>query len=188
MSCLGIKEYEILPNESFKIIHNCSGCGGKNIFVNTNSFRINANGKCIDVWLIYQCNKCKHTFNIPIYERIRSMDIRKEEYLKLLSNNKELAFKYGTDIQLMKKNKIEVDWSEMDYRILGCNSSNIECNYEICIHNPYQVRIRTEKILSEIMQVSRGEIRKMIQCKKILFNDKIVCSRTKVYFTKRDED
>ncbi len=188
MSCLRIKEYKVLPINSFEVIHTCSGCNGKNNFVNTNSFRINANGECIDVWLIYQCKRCKHTFNIPIYERTRMKNIGKEEYHKLLSNDKELAFKYGTDKQLMKKNKIEIDWNKMDYIISEDITNIIDIGAEIHINNPYQIKIRTEKILSEIMKIPRQEIRKMIQEKKIIFKDKKVCAITKVCFSMNKED
>lgn len=68
-------EYRIVPRESFKVRHNCSGCGMKSIFENTCCFRINANRKKIDVWLIYQCTKCRHPLNLTIYERKNSSEI-----------------------------------------------------------------------------------------------------------------
>lgn len=44
MSYLRKLEYTVIPEESFHIIRNCSGCGCKTVFHNTNSFRVNANG------------------------------------------------------------------------------------------------------------------------------------------------
>ena len=69
MSYLKKIEYEIVPKECFKVTRNCSGCGTKTRYINTKRFRVNANGNKLDVWLIYQCEKCKHTFNLAIYER-----------------------------------------------------------------------------------------------------------------------
>lgn len=69
MSYLQKIEYRIIPGESFRVKHNCGGCGSKRSFVSTKRFRVNANGSRLDVWLIYQCEQCKHTLNVAIYER-----------------------------------------------------------------------------------------------------------------------
>ncbi len=42
-------EYKIMPRKSFRVIRNCSGCGKKTHFINTERFRVNANGNKIDV-------------------------------------------------------------------------------------------------------------------------------------------
>lgn len=183
MSYLKTLEFKVVPKESFKIIHNCSGCGSKSIFQNTNCFRINANGNCIDVWLIYQCNKCKHTYNIPIFERIKPKNIKREEYEKLLENDYKLAFKYGTDLQLMKRCKAEIDWGEMDYQILGDKFISSENMAEMVIMNPANLKIRTEKILSEIMEISRQEVKKMQQDKTIFWESKTLGSNTKIQYS-----
>ena len=56
---------------SFRIYHRCGGCGKKQEFENSKRFRVNANGNLVDVWLIYRCKKCKHSWNLTIYERTR---------------------------------------------------------------------------------------------------------------------
>ncbi len=68
-------EYKIMPRKSFRVIRNCSGCGKKTHFINTERFRVNANGNKIDVWLIYQCENCKHTCNLTVYERQKPSSI-----------------------------------------------------------------------------------------------------------------
>lgn len=101
-------EYEMMPEKSFSVIRNCSGCGRKTHFVNSKKFRVNANGNKLDVWLIYRCVKCRHTYNLTIYERKRASAISKEEYERFLCNDEELAEMYGRDIQLFKRNKAEI--------------------------------------------------------------------------------
>ena len=67
-----------------------SPCGGdgaffkKMTFISTRRFRVNANKNKLDVWLIYQCKKCKHTLNIPIYERVSPQKIPKLRSLRIL--------------------------------------------------------------------------------------------------------
>ena len=91
-----------------KIYHRCGGCGKKMPFVNTGRFRVNANGKQVDVWLIYQCEKCKHSWNLTIYERKNPNKIAPEEYQRFLDNDEELAYQYGNDKGFLKSNKAEL--------------------------------------------------------------------------------
>lgn len=60
---------------------------------------MNVNGNKVDVWLIYRCKKCKHSWNLTIYERVRPSKIKQGDY--------ELASEYGKDISFLKRNNAE---------------------------------------------------------------------------------
>ena len=85
-----------------RVVHKCGHCGKKMTFISTRRFRVNANKNKLDVWLIYQCKKCKHTLNIPIYERVSPQKIPKELYEGFLANDEELALGYAADPALFK--------------------------------------------------------------------------------------
>lgn len=90
-----------------KVFRRCGGCGKKQEFINTGKFRVNANGNCVDVWLIYRCAKCKHSWNLTIYKRKKSAKIPMDEYLQFLNNDLDLAYKYGNNIQFLKRNNAD---------------------------------------------------------------------------------
>ena len=94
--------------KEYKILHKCAHCGKKTAFISTRRFRVNANKNKLDVWLIYQCKKCKHTLNIPIYERVSPQKIPRELYEGFLANDEELAGRYGADAALLKRNRLLV--------------------------------------------------------------------------------
>lgn len=161
MSYLKKKEYEIIPKDSYQIIRNCPKCGVKTRFRNTNNFRVNANGNQVDVWLIYQCEKCKHTYNLGIYERVKPSDIEASIYEKFLQNNTELALEYGTCKYLFIKNKAEIDLEKIRYETLLIKEET--CKEESCImiKNPYELKIRMDKIVAEILKITRNQVKKM---------------------------
>ncbi|MCI9050390.1 MAG: DUF1062 domain-containing protein [Lachnospiraceae bacterium] len=111
MSYLKKMEYEIVLKDSFWVIRNCPKCGRKTYFKNTRKFRVNANGNKLDAWLIYQCEECKHTLNISIYERRKVSSIPKEEYQRFLKNDEQFAEMHGKNVQLFRKNKATL-WSK----------------------------------------------------------------------------
>lgn len=93
--------------DSIKVYHKCGGCRKKQEFINSGKFRVNANGNKIDVWLIYRCKKCKHSWNLTIYERVRPSKISSEEYELFMENDSELASEYGKNMYFLKRNNAE---------------------------------------------------------------------------------
>ncbi len=155
-------EYLIKPTESYRILKNCQGCGCKSSFVSTSSFRVNANGNRVDVWLIYQCEKCKHTYNLTIHERIKPSELSTEEYSRYLSNDDELAMKHGMDKNLLSKNKVEIDWENLSFELYPILKSRQQSSC-IAIQNPYDIKVRMDKILSEILEISRSRVKELIK-------------------------
>jgi len=180
------KKYVVRPKESYKIIRNCQGCGTKSEYINTKRFRVNANGNKVDVWLIYQCEACKHTYNLSIYERLKPGMIDKNAYQKFLNNDKELAYEYGVDKTVLSKNKaqilefeIEFIWDEIkDFeqknsmesdwdkkqKLRLAEQQKVKTDEKIIkyeIENPYACKIRTDKAISVLCEYSRSQIQKM---------------------------
>ena len=88
--------------KEYFILHPCGRCKKKQQFVSTRKFRINANKNKLDIWLIYQCRKCRHTLNVPIFERTPAHKIPRELYDLFLANDQELAQKYAADSGFLK--------------------------------------------------------------------------------------
>ena len=93
--------------ERIAVCHRCGGCGKKQEFVNSGKFRVNANGKSVDVWLIYRCKKCKHSWNLTICERTKPGKIPRELFQAFQENDGETAMAYGRDAAFLKKNHAE---------------------------------------------------------------------------------
>ena len=167
MSYLEKIEYEIVPQDSFSVIRNCPGCGKKSFFTNTKKFRVNANGNRLDVWLIYQCEKCKHTYNLAIYERAKVSSVPAEEYKSFLANDEQLAEMYGRNYQLFKKNKAEIDVEAINYQFVRLKGISDDDDHkqqiEIMIHNPNGLKIRPEKQIAEILSLSRSQAKKLME-------------------------
>ena len=173
-------EYRIIPDQSFKIIRKCATCNKKTRFHNSKRFRVNANGNKIDVWLIYNCEKCKHTLNLTIYERKTSSQIASKEVQRFLENDEELAEEYGKSKSFFNNNKTEIDWEEVSYVLQSRNNLSAYGNDEsvqeekeatfvkrIHVLNEYGLPFRADKVASEILQISRSQLKKLIKEKKM---------------------
>lgn len=179
------QSYRVVPEAPYKVIRYCGGCNCKATYISTGEFRVNANGNKIDVWLIYQCEKCKHTYNLSIYERVRPDEI-KDEYDQFLANDAALAFQYGINKQLFTKNRAEINLKEESYSVECLNEENEETESNmngektIVIENPYHLRIRPDKIAAQILGMPRGKIKLLEQEKKIQFEKNLPAEIIKI--------
>lgn len=89
--------FRMVPTDTYTIVRGCAGCGGKSTYRCADRFRVNANGKRLDVWLIYRCERCKHTYNLPVYSRALRDALSAEEYRALLANDPAAVARVGRD-------------------------------------------------------------------------------------------
>lgn len=166
MSYLKKMEYEIVLKDSFWVIRNCPKCGRKTYFKNTRKFRVNANGNKLDVWLIYQCEECKYSLNISIYERRKVSSIPDSEYQCFLKNDEQFAEMYGKNVQIFRKNKAAIDFQKVTYDYVKLHETmeygNIKKQIVIVVNNPYQLKIRPEKQIAEILGLSRSQVKNLL--------------------------
>lgn len=164
-------EYKFVLKDSFFVIHNCPKCGRKTHFKNTKKFRVNANGNNLDIWLIYQCENCRHTLNLAIYERQKVSSIPKEEYKCFLGNDEQLAERYGKDLQLFQKNKVCIDLEAVHYDFIKLREiteiTDLEKRIVLTIQNPYKLKIRPEKQIAAILGLSRSQTKNFMVQEKI---------------------
>ena len=54
----------------------CVDCRSRSATTGKGRFRVNANGKLLDVWLLVRCVSCDRTSKLPVHERatVRSLD------------------------------------------------------------------------------------------------------------------
>lgn len=102
-----MKALKLSDNTEIRVFFRCGGCGKKQEFINSCKFRVNANGRSVDVWLIYRCRKCKHPKNLTIYERTRPGRIPADLFESFLCNDMETALEYGRNIDFLKRNNAE---------------------------------------------------------------------------------
>ena len=137
----------------------CKKCGKKTEHLCSGLFRINAQRKYLDIWLIYKCSDCDSTWNMTIYSRIKPKSIAPEILDGFHSNNGELAKRYAMDTELIRKNGAEVGLPK--YKILGANI-NFNIPIELHIKSSYPSRLKVSFLMREKMNLSQNAFEHMI--------------------------
>jgi hypothetical protein len=77
----------------------------------TGKFRVNANGKLLDVWLLIGCERCGRTSKIPVHERIHVQALDHERLVRFENNDPAMVRRVTMDATLARKAVHLLDWS-----------------------------------------------------------------------------
>jgi hypothetical protein len=163
---------EIIAQETPKVLRNCHTCKKTMEFYCSEKFRVNAQQKNIDVWLIYKCFQCASTWNYPILSRVHTGSINKELHKKFMSNDREVAWIYAFQIEELKKLCGGVN-TDIEYLIVG---EQIDVEVEsVMIHlsSKYKFDLRLDKVLKEILDISRSKLYQMEDRGRIAINPQV---------------
>lgn len=158
--------WSIKPITTPVVRKNCPKCNEKTNYINSKKFRVNANKSNIDIWLIYQCEKCKTSWNMDIYERAKTGSISPNKYNEFMQNNKELAEQYGFDIDIHNKNKVDLRIKEVVYEVKKIKiqqEESVRGEILIEIKCKYPCGIRIDRLLSDNLNISRKNVKEMYE-------------------------
>lgn len=132
----------------------CKKCGEKTEYVCSGRFRINAQRKHLDIWLIYKCRHCETTWNASVYSRISPQALDPEWLDGFLSNDSALAERYAMDSRFLRRSGVEVGIPLYD--IAGGDLPDGE-TAEVEIRSRYALPVKASAIVREKLGLSQKE-------------------------------
>lgn len=159
-------KWTVVPQETTLVRRTCPKCGQHSEYINTKKFRVNANGKHVDIWLIYQCKACKSTWNVSIFERVLVEGLDEGLYKRLMENDEALANDYGFNRNLLSPYGITMDISSLDYDIIDYNqlwNKLLESHtLDIEVICRYDIGLRVMHVLSKGLDTSISHIKRAV--------------------------
>lgn len=157
------REYDeiwtIIPEHTPRIIRKCPRCE-RTKFYSSDKFRLNANQKKLDAWLIYKCVGCDYTCNIAIVKRKTVSQIDKELLCKYRDNDRELSQFYAFNITIFNNN-LKVDWDikfQVESTVHNVEETQPLIVKKICIQSKYNLKLPAFSILKEKLKLSRTKL------------------------------
>jgi len=143
-----------------KVIRYCKKCGKKTYYKSSGLFRVNAQKKSLDIWMIYKCEHCDYTWNAGIYARVNPQKFSEKDLERFYTNDSQLAQEYAMNVSWLKRNQIEVILPE--YKIKGEELSS-SISTEIYIINPAAIPYKISEVLRKKLSLSQKEYTDMLQ-------------------------
>ena len=142
-------------------------CSSKSLRAN-GKFRVNANHKLLDVWLLALCTDCGKTARLTIMERMNVRFIAPHLLDRLHDNDLSLAAELLQDPVMRRRNRIALDWADA-WRLDTGGSDHLNRDViDVAVRFAVQIPVRPTRLIAEGCGISRGEAEKLIADGKLV--------------------
>ncbi len=152
-------QWEVLLVSPPPVIRHCKQCGKTVCYRSAGLFRVNAQKKSLDIWLIYKCGHCQSTWNMTVHSRISPQALGADTLGRFYANDSALARQCACDLGLLRKNSAA--FGRPDYRIVGENLPDTPVHLHITSRHPCAVRV--SNLLRVRLGLSHRQYEQMIQ-------------------------
>lgn len=130
-------------------------------------FRVNANHKLLDIWLLALCVRCGETAKLTVLERVHARSIEPSVLHGFHENAPTLAAKLLTDPQLARRNDVVLDWTSawtLEMTPPGLPKADI---LEVGVRFAERLPVRTKALIAAGLELSGAEVAKHVAAGRI---------------------
>jgi hypothetical protein len=142
----------------------CVDCRSESATAGEGRFRVNANGKLLDVWLLVRCVSCDRTSKLTVHERVPARSLDPAELDGYRANDPELVASRLLDPLLARHNRFTLDWRGA-WRLdtpPAWPGEMCPVLVEVVFEDP--VPVRPERLIAQGLGLSRNETLRRIKC------------------------
>ncbi|MBQ1026415.1 DUF1062 domain-containing protein [Micromonospora sp. C95] len=142
----------------------CVDCPSGSATTGPGRFRVNANHKLLDVWLLVRCVSCDRTSKLTVYERtpVRSFDPAELRGYRL--NDPALVASRLLDPQLARRNRFALDWTGAWRLDTSSGWPDRTWPVQVAVAFDDPVPVRPERLIAHGLGLSRREVLRRIKC------------------------
>mgnify|MGYP000478010857 FL=1 len=159
--------WEVKVKNTPLLIKKCSHCDSDRFYC-SDKFRMNAQKKNIDVWLIYRCVKCDNTCNLTLLSRSKPDLIDKTLFHSFSMNDKDTAWKYAFSTEMERKNNLRLDYGSVEYEVIPNTSLEDLLNLSnevIKIHIKCELEfdLKLSSLIRRRFSLSTNQVKRMFE-------------------------
>ena len=157
--CLCVR-WTIIAKDTPRPLRHCSRCGSEQPFRSSDRFRLNANGRRIDAWLIYKCMACDDTWNRPLLERRSLAGVAPALLEALRQNDPVLARRVAFDTAGLRRHCAALEQtSDATVRkdAVSRSAGSLQ-RLEIRLAVPHGTALRLDRLLVRELGLSRSRL------------------------------
>ena len=142
----------------------CLDCRSASATTGDGRFRVNANHKLLDVWLLVRCVSCDRTSKLTVHERAPVGSLDPAELHGYHVNDPRLVASRLLDPLLARRNRFTLDWTgawRLDTPPAPPDAS-WPVQVEVTFEDP--VPVRPERLIAHGLGVSRSEVLRRVKC------------------------
>ncbi|MEU4336327.1 DUF1062 domain-containing protein [Micromonospora lupini] len=131
-------------------------------------FRVNANHKLIDIWLLALCTGCGDTVKLEVLERTTVRSIPAELLDRLHDNDSRLIAELLQDPIVQRRNRFVLDWDNA-WRLDTNGSDHLDRDtVEVAVRFAARIPVRPARLIAAGFGLSRAEVDRMSEEGKLV--------------------
>lgn len=152
--------WAVTPTRLPLVVRRCHRCPAQR-FEAGGRFRLNANGKLLDAWLLVLCTGCGGTANLTVFERthVRTVDPRLLDGLH--GNDPDLVSELLRDPRTAHRNRFSLDWDGA-WSLVARGPVETGDSLEITVENPARIPVRPVRLLAEGLGLPRAAVERLV--------------------------
>jgi hypothetical protein len=162
-----LNNWVVLPTCLPTVLRRCHACASERFRAN-GKFRVNANHKLLDAWLLVLCAACGDTAKLTVLERMNVRSVRPELLDRMHDNDPGLAAELLQDPVLWRRNRIALDWDNA-WRLDTGGSDHLDREViDISVRFAARIPVRPVRLIAEGCGLSRAEVERLITDGKLV--------------------
>ncbi|MER6922531.1 DUF1062 domain-containing protein [Streptomyces spiralis] len=143
------------------VLRRCHTCSSERFRAN-GKFRVNANHKLLDAWLLVLCTVCGDTAKLTVLERTNVRSVRPELLDRMHDNDPGLAAELLQDPVLRRRNRIALDWAGA-WRLDTGGSDHLDREViDVSVRFAARIPVRPVRLIAEGCGLARAEVERLI--------------------------
>jgi len=159
-------QWLVRPTDFPTIRRRCRTCPSQE-YRTQGRFRVNANHKLLDVWLLALCVQCGETVKLTVLERVHVRSIDPEMLNGFHDNDPALAARLLADPQVARRNDVALDWGDAwTVRMDPAELPKADI-LDVGVHFAHPIPVRLTTLIGTGLGLSGSEVRRHIAAGRI---------------------
>ncbi|MFF2041058.1 DUF1062 domain-containing protein [Kitasatospora sp. NPDC058170] len=156
-----LNDWVVMPTCLPTVLRRCPACASDRFRAN-GKFRVNANHKLLDAWLLVLCTACGDTAKLTVLERVNVRSVRPDLLDRMHDNDPGLAAELLQDPVLRRRNRIALDWDDA-WRLDTGGSDHLDREViDISVRFAARIPVRPVRLIAEGCGLSRAEVERLL--------------------------
>ncbi|MFD3455120.1 DUF1062 domain-containing protein [Streptomyces sp. NPDC058691] len=151
----------VIPTCLPLVLRRCHACASERFRAN-GKFRVNANHKLLDAWLLVLCTACGETAKLTVLERVNVRSVRPELLDRLHDNDLGLTAELLQDPVVRRRNRIALDWEDAWRLDTGGPDHPDREVLDVSVRFAARIPVRPVRLIAEGCGLSRAEVERLI--------------------------
>lgn len=162
-----LEEWVVMPTCLPLVVRRCHTCASGRFRPN-GKFRVNANHKLIDAWLLVLCTACGATAKLTVLERMNVRSVRPELLDRMHANDPALAGELLQDPVVRRRNRAALDWSDAWRLDTGEPALRDREVIDTAVRFVARIPVRPVRLIAEGCGLSRAEVERLVEDGKLV--------------------